>query len=71
MSGDVQQLTLTILQVSELLGVSRNTAYALANEDMLPVPVLRLGRRILIPKEPFLRALGVSGEFVEPSDDDR
>ena len=52
-----EKLTLTIDQVSRALGIGRNLAYQLASEDKLPVPVLRLGRRLLIPKLPFLEAL--------------
>lgn len=55
-----ERLTLTILEVSKRLGISRNLAYRLAEEDRLPVPVMKLGRRILIPRDPFLRAVGRS-----------
>ncbi len=65
-----ERLTLTIPEVAELLGISKNSAYTLASEKMLPVPVLRLGRRLVVAKEPFLRALGASGELAEQSDDD-
>ena len=54
-----ERLTLTIPEVAELLGISRNSAYALASENGLPVAVIRLGRRLVVSKEAFLRALGV------------
>ena len=61
-----ERLTLTIIEVSEMLGISKNSAYALASQQKLPVPVLRLGRRLVVAKGPFLKALGASREFVEP-----
>ena len=56
--------TLTIPQVAELLGVSRNTAYETARRDgqLAGVAVLRVGRRILIPAAPFRAALGLDAE---------
>ena len=56
------ELTLTVEETARLLGIGRNLAYELAARDELPVPVIRLGRRILVPREPLLRALGVSRE---------
>ena len=52
-------LTVTIEEASVLLGIGRNLTYELAARDELPVPVIRLGRRILVPREPLLEALGV------------
>lgn len=40
-------LTITIDETAKLLGISRGTAYNLANEGKLPV--VRLGRRLLVP----------------------
>lgn len=54
-----EPLTLTIVEVAALLRISRNLAYQLAARDSLPVPVIRLGRRLLVPRETLLRALGV------------
>jgi excisionase family DNA binding protein len=54
-----EPLTLTIPEVAALLRISRNLAYELAARDGLPVPVLRLGRRLLVPRQALLRALGV------------
>ena len=53
------RLTLTIEEVSVLLGIGRNLAFELAARDELPVPVIRLGRRILVPRKPLLETLGV------------
>ena len=54
-----ERLTLTLPETAKILGIGRNTYYELARTDQLPVPVLRLGRRIVVPREPLLRSLGV------------
>ncbi len=47
-------LTLTVEQVGELLGVSRNVAYKLARRR--DFPSLRIGKhRIVVPRDHFLR----------------
>lgn len=52
--------TLTIPQVAELLGVSRNTAYEQARSgSIVGVPVLVVGRRLLVARKPILEALGM------------
>jgi excisionase family DNA binding protein len=52
--------TLTIPEVAELLGVSRNTAYEQARSGAIAgVPVIAVGRRLLIPRKPILEVLGV------------
>lgn len=43
-----ETLTLTIPQVSEILGISRGLAYQLARSGQLPV--LRLGNRMLMSR---------------------
>lgn len=45
----MESLTLTVDETAKLLRISRNTAYMLANEGKLPV--VRLGRRLLVPKK--------------------
>lgn len=42
------KLTLTVEQAGKRLGISRATAYALANQGQLPV--IRLGKRLLVSK---------------------
>ena len=56
--------TITIEDAARLLGVSRNTAYSTARGgELAGVPVLKVGRRLLVPRTPLLRALGLdSGE---------
>lgn len=58
--------TLTIEEVAERLGISRTLAYALAKADRLPVPVLRLGRRLVVGREALDRVL--AGQ-TEPRDE--
>lgn len=52
--------TLTIPEAAELLGVGRNTAYLEAQTgELAGVPVIRVGRRLLIPRAPLLDLLGL------------
>ena len=45
--GLPQRLTCSVGEAARLLGISRSTAYACARTGQLPV--LRLGRRIVVP----------------------
>jgi excisionase family DNA binding protein len=47
---DRERLTLDIEEVAHLLGINRSTAYELARCDQLPVPVIRLGRRMVVSR---------------------
>lgn len=42
---DNERLTLTIPQFAALTGCSKNLAYSLARQNMLPVPVIFLGAK--------------------------
>lgn len=56
-------LTLTIPEVAYLLGVSRNTAYEAARSGSIAaVPVICIGRRLLVPRKPILEVLGVDAD---------
>jgi excisionase family DNA binding protein len=46
---------ITIAEAAQRLGVSRSYAYQLANNGTLPV--VRLGRRVLVPVEPLKHLL--------------
>lgn len=48
----------TMDETAQKLGISRNLCYELARRNELPVPVLRLGRRCLVPKAALDRVLG-------------
>ena len=45
-------LTLTAPEVGEVLGISRAAAYALVRSEEFPH--LRIGNRILVPKDKFI-----------------
>jgi excisionase family DNA binding protein len=51
----MERLTLTVEQAAQLLGISRGLAYALARCGKLPV--VRLGRRLLVPRRALERML--------------
>jgi excisionase family DNA binding protein len=62
----VQKLTLTVPEAAELLGIGRTAAYEAARTGELPT--VRLGRRVLVPREALARFLtptpaggGISG----------
>ncbi len=42
--------TLTVEEAAQRLGISRTLAYELARRDELPVRVIRLGRRVVVPR---------------------
>jgi excisionase family DNA binding protein len=42
--------TMNIEEAARILGINRSTAYDLAARDELPVPVIRLGRRMVVSK---------------------
>ena len=49
------RVTLTVEETARILGISRNSAYALIAEKSLPH--LRLGRRIVVPRSALERLL--------------
>jgi len=53
--GEAERLTLTVEEAAHLLGISRGLAYELARSGRLPV--VRLGRRLLVPKVALERML--------------
>jgi len=54
------KLCYTIPEAAQLLGFSRNFGYQLAREGELPI--IRFGKRMLVPKAAFHKMLGVSPE---------
>ena len=52
-----EKLTVTIPEFASLAGISKNQAYMLAANDALGVPVIRLGRRMVLPRKQVLRLL--------------
>ena len=53
--------TATIGEVAAAFGIARSTAYELAQRDALPVPVIRLGRRVVVPRAALDRLLAGDG----------
>jgi excisionase family DNA binding protein len=51
----ITRRTFTVEEAGQILGLSRNTAYALAKSGRLPT--IRLGRRLLVPKVALDRLL--------------
>jgi len=58
--------TLTVPQAARLLGVGRNLAYEIAARDgeIAGVPVIRVGRRLLIPLARLLEVLGLDDDSI-------
>jgi len=56
------RLTLSIAEAAELVGISRTTAYELAQSGELPT--VRLGRRILVPVNQLAEVLGTDVDAV-------
>ncbi len=54
--------TISIEAAGRLLGVSRGTAYELARTQQFPVPVLRVGHKLRVPRAPLMRLLGIEAE---------
>lgn len=52
---ELERLTLTVDEAAHVLGISRGLAYQLARCGKLPV--LRFGRRMVIPKEALRKML--------------
>jgi len=52
------RLTLNIEDVARLLGINRSTAYELVRRNEFPVPVIRLGRRMVVSRQAVEKLLG-------------
>jgi predicted DNA-binding transcriptional regulator AlpA len=46
----MERLTMTLPEFAQATGISRGLAYDLARRDKLPVPVIRLGRRMVLSR---------------------
>ena len=55
---------LTLPEVARLLGLSRSSAYDAAAKGTLPLPVIRIGRRLVVPRTAVEHLLG---EQVRPT----
>lgn len=56
----MDKLTMTVPEAARAIGVGTNTAYDMARTgEIIPgVPVIRAGRKVLVPRGLLLRALG-------------
>lgn len=59
--------TLGLEDAARMLGIGRSTAYLLAAQDALPVPVLRIGRSYRVPTAPLLALLGLTPTAAPPA----
>lgn len=55
MDGNTESKTQTIAEAAKALGIGKNQAYAAAARGELPV--IRIGKRILVLREPLKRML--------------
>lgn len=56
---EAEKLVLTVTEAGALLGISRVQAYKMANEGI--IPVIRFGRRMVVPKVALLKMLENAG----------
>jgi excisionase family DNA binding protein len=54
----LQSLTMNIDDVAPLLGINRSTAYELIRRNEFPLPVIRLGRRLVVSRHAVEELLG-------------
>ena len=45
---DIRRRTYTVLEVAEILGIGRNTAYEICRTG--EIPTIRIGGRVLVPR---------------------
>ncbi len=60
-TAPTDRATATIEEVAVSFGIARSTAYELAKSDRLPVPVIRLGRRMVVSRAALDRVLAGEG----------
>ena len=58
----VERQTVTVEEAAEAFGISRAQAYALIARDEFPCPVIKLGRRVVVPLRPLQRLLDGQGD---------
>ena len=64
---DTEKLTLTVDETAKCLGIGRNSAYeAIARGE---IPVVRVGKRLLVPKAALERLLA-AGQSKKKSDNE-
>jgi predicted DNA-binding transcriptional regulator AlpA len=68
-SAPTERLTLNIDTVATVLGINRSTAFELARRDQLPVPVIRLGRRLVVSRRALEAVLDAQHPGLDDPDD--
>ncbi len=58
--------TLSIEEAGRLLGLGRSASYHLAARDAFPVPVIRMGRRVVVATARVVDLLGLSPDSETP-----
>ena len=61
---DQNRLTLTVEEAAEILGISRAFAYKLVKKDELPI--VRLGRRVVVPRRALETMLKLDSDGEAP-----
>jgi excisionase family DNA binding protein len=62
--SDSTSAAYSVDEVAALLGVNRLTVYSAIKRNEAPFPIVRIGRRIVVPKAAVDRMLG--GELATP-----
>ena len=60
--GRVPGPTVSVEEAAQALGIGRTLAYRLAAAGELPVPVIRVGRKLRVPAAPLRALLGLAPE---------
>jgi excisionase family DNA binding protein len=55
-----ERATASIEEVAATFGIARSTAYMLAKQNRLPVPVIRLGRRMVVSRSAMQQLLNAA-----------
>jgi hypothetical protein len=53
-------VTVDVVTAGRCWGLGRNASYRLARESNFPVPVLTLGKRLMVTRSSVLTALGIA-----------
>jgi excisionase family DNA binding protein len=61
-ASEAQCLTVKINVAAKILGISRNTAYEAARTGA--IPVVKIGKRLLVPKVALDRLLDSAGQSI-------
>jgi excisionase family DNA binding protein len=61
----VNRETMNVEEFAKVTGIGRDLAYLLARNNQLPVRVIRLGRRMVIPRADVEELLGAGQKVAE------